>query len=132
MCIHLKSYLPEILDEPSIADFPNPNPTMILKPSITRESRGFALVISLSLMVLLVAISVGLLGISAISLRSSTQSEAMQVARANARMALTLALGELQKNAGPDQAITASSSILSGKQCTRRRSGGGPLARQRG
>ena len=77
-------------------------------------TRGFALVISLSLMVLLVVIAVGLLGISSISIRSANRSEAMAVAKANARMALTLALGDLQKHAGPDQAVTASSSILAG------------------
>ncbi len=88
---------------------------MTRNPSATRGTRGFALVISLSLMVLLVVIAVGLLGISAISLRTATRSEAMEVAKANARMALTLALGELQKHAGPDQAITASSAILPGK-----------------
>lgn len=88
---------------------------MIRNSTAQPESRGFALVISLSLMVLLVTISVGLLGISAISLRATSRSETMEVAKANARMALTLALGELQKHAGPDQSITAPSAILPGK-----------------
>jgi hypothetical protein len=78
-----------------------------------RKSRdGFALVISLTLMVLLTILSVGLLTLSAVSLRASTQSEAMQVARGNARMALTLAIGQLQKSAGPDQRITAPASLV--------------------
>lgn len=63
--------------------------------------------ISLSLMVLLTVIAVGLLTLSSVSLRGSSQSEAMQVARSNARMALSLAIGQLQKTAGPDQRITA-------------------------
>jgi hypothetical protein len=69
------------------------------------------LVISLTLMVLLTVLSIGLLTLSTVSLRASTQSEAMQVARGNARMALTLAIGQLQKTAGPDQRITAPAAV---------------------
>lgn len=76
-----------------------------------RSSRGFALVIALSLMILLTVLSVGLLSLSSISLRSSSQAEAMSTARANARMALMLALGQLQKGAGPDQRVTAPADI---------------------
>ena len=76
------------------------------------ERRGFALVVTLSLMVLLTVVAVGLLSLSAISLRSSSLSGSGNTARANARVALMLALGELQKTAGPDQRITATGSIL--------------------
>jgi hypothetical protein len=68
--------------------------------------RGFALVVTLSLMILLTVIAVGLLTLSTISLRSSSQGEAMQAARANARMALMLAIGDLQKQLGPDTRIS--------------------------
>ena len=77
-----------------------------------RSDRGFALVISLSLMVLLTVLSVGLLALSAVSLRSSSNGMAMVAARANARMALIMAIGELQKKAGPDQRITASANLI--------------------
>ena len=73
---------------------------------------GFALVVVLTLMVLLLIIALGMLSLGTVSLRSSVQADAMGVAKANARMGLMLALGELQKQAGVDQAITASSSIL--------------------
>jgi hypothetical protein len=70
------------------------------------------LIVTLSLMILLTVIAVGLLSLSSISLRSSSQADAMQAARANARMALTLALGDLQKQLGPDPRISARADIL--------------------
>ncbi|MEY3898189.1 MAG: hypothetical protein RLZZ214_3710, partial [Verrucomicrobiota bacterium] len=76
-----------------------------------RRNRGFALIVTLSLMILLTVIAVGLLTLSSISLRSSNQSEAMAVARSNARMALLLAIGELQKSTGPDQRVTTPANI---------------------
>ncbi|NQX01714.1 hypothetical protein HQ447_13740, partial [bacterium] len=68
---------------------------------------GFALIVTLSLMILLTVIAVGLLSLSSISLRSSSQGDAMQSARANARIALMLAIGDLQKQLGPDTRISA-------------------------
>ncbi len=77
---------------------------------LTRE-RGFALVVTLSLMILLTIIAVGMLSLSSISIRATSGSSAMSEARQNARMAMILALGELQKYAGPDQRITAAADI---------------------
>jgi len=76
------------------------------------QSRGFALVMTLSLMVLLTVIVVGLLTLSSVALRSAGQDSAMAVARANARLALMLAIGELQKCAGPDKRITAPANLV--------------------
>jgi hypothetical protein len=78
----------------------------------TRFKTGFALVVTLSLMILLTIIAVGLLSLASISLRSSSQSESTSIARSNARLALMLAIGELQKHAGPDQRVTARAEIL--------------------
>ena len=78
----------------------------------SRHPRGFALIVTLSLMILLTVIAVGLLTLSSISLRTSAQGSAMATAQANARLALMLAIGDLQKNAGPDQRVTARADVL--------------------
>ncbi|MCX6868916.1 MAG: hypothetical protein NTV46_22475, partial [Verrucomicrobia bacterium] len=74
--------------------------------------RGFALVVTLSLMILLTILAVGLLSLSTLALHTSSEAQAMAVARANARLALMLALGDLQQSLGPDKAVTATSGIL--------------------
>ncbi len=74
--------------------------------------RGFALVVTLSLMILLTLIAVGLLGLSSVSLRASSQGNSQAQAMTNARLALMIALGELQKEMGPDMRVSASASIL--------------------
>ena len=76
------------------------------------QNKGFALIVTLSLMILLTVIAVGLLSLSSVSLRATGQGDAMATAKANARLALMLALGDLQKTLGPDRAITATSEIL--------------------
>lgn len=83
-------------------------------PQAATSRRGFALVATLSLMVLLVMVGVGLLTLSSVSLRCTSAGEANSIARANARMALILALGELQKRTGPDQRITLNAGIPMG------------------
>ena len=83
-------------------------------PFLPPRTKGFALVVTLSLMILLTVIAVGLLSLSSISLRRSGLESAGSIARANARLALMLALGELQKNAGDDRRITVDASIIDG------------------
>ncbi|MEK7954009.1 pilus assembly PilX family protein [Luteolibacter soli] len=78
-----------------------------------RRQQGFALIVSLSLMVLITVLAVGLLTLSSVSMRASAHTEAMQTAKGNARLALMLALGQLQKAAGPDQRISAPANLVS-------------------
>lgn len=85
-----------------------------MKPSSQkrRPSGGFALVATILLMVLLAMVVIGTLSLSTVSMRSSNQDASMAIARANARMALMIAIGELQQHAGPDTRVTASADIL--------------------
>jgi hypothetical protein len=74
--------------------------------------RGFALVITLSLMVLITLLAIGMLGLSTIELRKTAQGEARAAALANARLGLMLALGELQSSLGDDRRISADAALL--------------------
>lgn len=84
-----------------------------MKPKFLKSRRrGFALIVTLSLMILLTVIAVGLLSLSSISLRATGQGSDLAVARANARMALMFAIGDLQKYAGQDTRVTAKADLL--------------------
>lgn len=74
--------------------------------------RGFALISTVVVLALLIIIVTGLLSLSSVTVRSGSLERAQAEARANARMALIVALGELQKHLGPDQRISASAGIL--------------------
>jgi hypothetical protein len=76
-------------------------------PKTTRRDPGFALVVTLSLMILLTVIAVGMLTLATITLRSTSTGDAAEQARSNARLALMLAIGELQREMGPDSRISA-------------------------
>lgn len=69
--------------------------------------RGFTLVITISLLVLLTLVAIGMLSLSTLQLRSSAQGDAMARARSHARMAMMMALGDLQKSMGPDGRVCA-------------------------
>src|SRR5262245_32317945 len=73
---------------------------------------GFSLIATVMLMCLLALVCLGLLQLSSISLRGSQQQQMVEQARANARLSLVMALGQLQKEMGPDNRIGACSGIL--------------------
>jgi hypothetical protein len=87
-----------------------------MKPTQSEKhrKRGFALIVTLSLMILLTTIAVGLLSLSAVSLRTASGEEANARAYANARLAVMMAIGELQKELGDDRRISADASIQTG------------------
>lgn len=85
----------------------SPNQALAFSPA-----KGFALVSTLTMMVLLMLMAAACLALGSIELRSSQRARATQEAKTNARMALVLALGELQKHLGPDQRISARAETL--------------------
>ncbi|MCW1916919.1 hypothetical protein OJ996_25245 [Luteolibacter sp. GHJ8] len=73
---------------------------------------GFALVACIIMLVLILTLTLGLMGLTSIELKKSVSQDYSAVARANARMALVEAIGQLQKAAGPDQRVTATAELL--------------------
>lgn len=89
-------------------------PSVAYPRSPGRSRRGFSLIITLMMMVLLATLALGLLSLSTITLRSTQTQADQSIARSNARLALQLAIGELQKQTGPDQRITIAADQLPG------------------
>jgi hypothetical protein len=81
-------------------------------PTGSARRGGFALVVTLGLMALLLVLAVGLLSLSAVSLRTARYGYAQREAESNARLAMMMALGELQKSMGPDQRASACASAV--------------------
>jgi Tfp pilus assembly protein PilX len=80
-----------------------------MHPSPQRQ--GFALVIALSLMAFVLLLLLSLTSLVQVEGRSAKISQATFAAQQNALLGLQEALGELQKNAGPDQRVTATGSL---------------------
>jgi len=78
-----------------------------------RPSRrgGFALLITVTLLAFLVLLLVSLASLTRVETQVATNSAQLAQARANALFALNLAMGQLQRYAGPDQAVTARADI---------------------
>ena len=74
--------------------------------SHSNQPSGFALVVTLTLMVLLSILALGLLSLSSVALRSTRGGNDASIARANARTALAMAIGEMQRTMGDDRRIT--------------------------
>lgn len=76
------------------------------------EHSGFALVSSLCLLTLLFLLALGLVQLSTVEKRQSHITAAHLTARANARLALHIALAELQRYAGNDQVVTSRADLI--------------------
>lgn len=81
---------------------------------------GFALVISLTLMSFLVLLVVSLALFTRLETQTATSMKQRQEARQNALTGLNIAIGELQKYAGPDQRVTARADLQYGEDSPHR------------
>lgn len=84
-----------------------------LQKNYKHPKRGFALVATLTLMMLVGLIAVGILSMISTQNRMAAQAVVQIAARQQALMGLDAAIAELQIALGPDQRVTASSGILS-------------------
>ncbi len=74
--------------------------------------KGFALIATISVLLLLTLVAVAFLSLASLTVKTSRFEWAQEEARANARLGLMIAIGELQRDLGPDQRISVSASIL--------------------
>ena len=83
------------------------------KSSVRRE-RGFALLITITLLAFLVLLLVSLASLTRVETQVAANNQQLAQARQNALMALNIAVGQLQKYAGPDQRTTARADLENG------------------
>ncbi|MFA6960462.1 MAG: hypothetical protein WC205_06915 [Opitutaceae bacterium] len=80
--------------------------------AILRHRQGFALLITVVLLAFLVLILVSLATLTRVETQVATNSQQLSLARQNALLGLNIAIGQLQKFAGPDQRITAPADVI--------------------
>ncbi|MET0263386.1 MAG: hypothetical protein ABW223_10845, partial [Rariglobus sp.] len=76
------------------------------RPFASRR-RGFALLITITLLAFLVLLLVSLASLTRVETQVAGNNQSLAQARQNALMALNIAIGQLQKHTGPDQRVTA-------------------------
>ncbi len=78
------------------------------------SKRGFALLITITLLAFLVLLLVSLASLTRVETQVAGNNQQLSQARQNALMALNVALGQLQKYSGPDQRVTAPANFATG------------------
>lgn len=84
---------------------------MIARTGRGHEDRGFALVLTLGLVALLVLLVLALAGLGRVDAQMATTAVHQTQARQNALLGLGVALGRLQELAGPDERVTGMAGI---------------------
>lgn len=82
-----------------------------LRPCRAADQRGFALLITITLLAFLVLVLVSLASLTRVETQVASNSKGISLARQNALFSLNLSLGQLQKHAGPDDRLTARAEI---------------------
>ena len=91
-----------------------PRPKPLSAPRrFAAPTRGFALLITIILMAFLVLLAVSFATLTRVEVQVATNSQQLDLARTNALTALNIAVGQLQKYAGPDKRVTARAEITS-------------------
>lgn len=78
----------------------------------SEASGGFALVLAVALTGFLLLLVVSLSSVVRVDTRAAQLTRTTQIARENARLGISVALGQLQRHAGADQRITGTAAIL--------------------
>jgi hypothetical protein len=78
-----------------------------------RNQRGFALLITITLLAFLVLLLVSLASLTRVETQVASNNQQISQARQNALVGLNLAIGRLQQLAGPDQRVTGTADIFS-------------------
>ena len=95
------------------------DPTPINSASLSSSRQGgFALLITITLLAFLVLLLVSLASLTRVETQVASNNQQLTQARQNALLALNIALGQLQKFAGPDQRATATASLGDGGVAT--------------
>ncbi len=85
---------------------------MKTRKTLPNQQAGFAIISTMILMVLVALIAVGLMALVANRNRIAAQKLLFEEARQQAKIGLDAAIAELQVEVGPDQRVTANSSIM--------------------
>lgn len=79
-----------------------------------KNDRGFALLITITLLAFLVLLLVSLASLTRVETQVAANNQQIAQARQNALMAMNVALGRLQQLAGPDQRVTGTADLVAG------------------